>query len=255
MAGDLTGKNAFVTGAGRGIGRASALLLAEHGAVVAVVDHDANDAGETLDHIQRSGGTGATWLVDVADLDALGAAVQSAIQQLGAIDILVNARSLTGENESLREPREGNWEAVHAVNVTAPRFLIGVVGAHMAQRGRGGKIVSISSSSGSRATTSRPAYGVSKAALNALTRVAAAELGQYDINVNAVAPGITATPLQRGLRDDGAMQSAVSSGPLENFFHRVSAPEDVAATVVFLCLPASRQITGQVIHTSAGVVV
>jgi NAD(P)-dependent dehydrogenase (short-subunit alcohol dehydrogenase family) len=254
MVGPLSGTNAFVTGAGRGIGRACAVALGGNGAVVAVVDHDSDSARETVERIQSAGGSATAWIVDTADLDALGACVQSAIDQLGSINILVNARSITGADDSLLQPCDGNWEAVHAVNVTAPRFLIGRVGAHMAECGRGGKIVSISSSSGSRAAASRPAYGVSKAALNALTRVAARELGKYDINVNAVAPGVTATPLQRGLRDDDSMQSAVSSGPLENFFHRVSTPEDVAATVLFLCLPTSRQITGQVIHTSAGVV-
>jgi NAD(P)-dependent dehydrogenase (short-subunit alcohol dehydrogenase family) len=88
-----------------------------------------------------------------------------------------------------------------------------------------------------------------------LTRCAAAELGRYDINVNAVAPGITKTGMTRAFGDDAALQRIASSGPLENLFHRVSQPEDVAAAILFLCLPASRQITGQTIHTSAGAVV
>ncbi len=99
------------------------------------------------------------------------------------------------------------------------------------------------------------AYASSKAAMVQLTRSAAAELGPHNINVNAVAPGITATAMTQAIGDADALQRVASSGPLENLFHRVSQPEDVAAAIVFLCLPSSRQITGQTIHTSAGAVV
>jgi len=80
-------------------------------------------------------------------------------------------------------------------------------------------------------------------------------MGRYDINVNAIAPGITATAMTQALGDSAALQRVASSGPLENLFHRVSQPEDVAAAVLFLCLPGSRQVTGQTLHTSAGAVV
>lgn len=251
MQSPLADKTAFVTGAGRGIGRACARLLAEAGARVAVVDHDEAAAKETAEGI---GGGAFVVQADLASYDALEPAVQQALAELGAIDILVNAYSVTGAKGVLIDHDEEEWDRVHDVNLRAPRVLMRLVGKHMADRGQGGRIVSISSSSGSRAAGVKLAYGCSKAALNALTRIAAAQMGQYDVNVNAVAPGVTATPLQRGMRDDKAMAEAVAAGTLENFFHRVSEPDDVAATVLFLCLPASRQITGQVIHTSAGVV-
>jgi NAD(P)-dependent dehydrogenase (short-subunit alcohol dehydrogenase family) len=125
----------------------------------------------------------------------------------------------------------------------------------MIDRGGGGRIVNLSSSSAFRARNSPMAYATSKAALVQLTRSAAAELGRYDINVNAIAPGITATGMTQGFGDGAALERIASAGPLENLFHRVSQPEDVAAAVLFLCIPASRQITGQTIHTSAGAVV
>jgi NAD(P)-dependent dehydrogenase (short-subunit alcohol dehydrogenase family) len=129
------------------------------------------------------------------------------------------------------------------------------VARHMIDRGGGGRIVNLSSSSAFRARNSPMAYATSKAALVQLTRSAAAELGRYDINVNAIAPGITATGMTKGFGDAAALERVASAGPLENLFHRVSQPEDVAAAVLFLCIPASRQITGQTIHTSAGAVV
>ena len=88
-----------------------------------------------------------------------------------------------------------------------------------------------------------------------LTRSAAAELGRYNINVNAIAPGITDTAMTRATRDAEGLRQTASSGPLENLFHRVSMPEDVAAAIIFLCLPSSRQITAQTIHTRAGAVI
>jgi NAD(P)-dependent dehydrogenase (short-subunit alcohol dehydrogenase family) len=88
-----------------------------------------------------------------------------------------------------------------------------------------------------------------------LTRGAAWELGPYGINVNAVAPGLTRSAITAGVFDEEGLQQAVQSGPLANLLRRVSEPEDVANVIVFLCLPASRQITGQVIHTSAGAVI
>jgi NAD(P)-dependent dehydrogenase (short-subunit alcohol dehydrogenase family) len=252
MARPLDGKVALVTGAGAGIGRACALALAENGATVAVVDTLQPAADETA-RIAGNGSLGVAF--SGTGTDAINGLVADLVARLGAIHILVNASSIAGESRNVLEDDDVDWERVHAVNLLAPRRLIRAVGRHMVARGGGGRIVTISSSSGSRATGTRLAYGVSKAAVNALTRIAAAQLGQHDINVNAVAPGVTVTPLQRGLRDDAAMQQAVSQGALENFFHRVSQPEDVAAAVLFLCLPGSRQITGQVIHTSAGVVV
>ena len=251
----LSGRCAVVTGGGRGIGRASAKMLADAGASVLVVDEDESLAGESAAAITEAGGVAFAFRADVADLTELEFIVAGAVSRMGGIDILVNAMSRTAMGGTVLDHDEAEWDAVHAVNLRAPRVLMKLVGRQMVAQGRGGRIVSISSSSGSRATGVKLAYGVTKAGLNALTRIAAAQLGKHDINVNAVAPGITRTPLQRSLRSEDSMGRDVSGGALENFFKRVSEPEDVAAAVLFLCLPASRQITGQVIHTSAGVVV
>jgi len=254
MTNSLSGKVALISGSGRGIGQACALNIAKLGAKIAVFDHDKIAAEESCKMIESAGGQAQKFIVDLASANSLTQSVDSVIDTFGAIDILINAASVSGAEDSLLEFDYENWRHVIAVNLEAPRLLISLVGRHMAEKG-GGKIVSISSSSGSRAPGRRPSYGISKAALNALTRAAAAELGIHNINVNAVAPGVTRTPLQQGIRNDEQITEAVKSGPLANFFQRVSEPDDVAATVTFLCLPSSRQITGQVIHTSAGVIV
>jgi NAD(P)-dependent dehydrogenase (short-subunit alcohol dehydrogenase family) len=100
-----------------------------------------------------------------------------------------------------------------------------------------------------------PVYAASKVGLDGMTRSLAAALGQYDINVNAVAPGLTSSPMGRALGDDAALQAAVEDGPLANLLRRVSTPDDVAQVIAWLCTPAARQLTGQTIHTSAGNVV
>lgn len=146
-------------------------------------------------------------------------------------------------------------DLVFAVNVTAPYIIMKRFAAQCVARGVPGRIVNITSSSAHRARMSKPAYGASKAALRQLTRLAAADLGPHDINVNAVAPGLTRTSMVAHAMDEKKLSVALREGPVSNLLGRVSEPEDIADTVLFLCLPASRQITGQTIHVSAGAVV
>lgn len=255
MAGELQGKGAIVTGGASGIGRATVLGLAQAGAKVAVLDRDATGVQAVVDQVKKTGGEALPFVIDLAKTTEIGAHVSTILQQLGRIDILVNNAGVTGRFQTLLEMEEDNWDFVQSVNLKAPMLMMKHVARHMIDRGGGGRIVNLSSSSAFRARNSPIAYASSKAAIVQLSRSAAAELGQHDINVNAVAPGITATAMTQVIGDAQALQRVASSGPLENLFHRVSQPEDVAAAIVFLCLPASRQITGQTIHTSAGAVV
>jgi NAD(P)-dependent dehydrogenase (short-subunit alcohol dehydrogenase family) len=133
-------------------------------------------------------------------------------------------------------------------------LLMKAVAQHMIARGSG-RIVNVTSSSAHRAVLSNVSYGASKSGLAQLTRSAAAELGQHGINVNAVAPGLTRTAIVARNFSDEALANALRAGPIANLLQRVSEPEDIAATILFLCLPASRQITGQTIHVSAGAIV
>jgi len=255
MANELQGKGAIVTGGASGIGRATVIALAQAGAKVAALDRDEGGVRTVVDLVKKTGGDAIPIAVDLAKTAEIESHVASILKQLGRIDILVNNAGVTGRFQTLLEMEESNWDFVQTVNLKAAMLMMKYVARHMIDRGGGGRIVNLSSSSAFRARNSPIAYASSKAAIVQLSRSAAAELGPHDINVNAVAPGITATAMTQVIGDAEALQRVASSGPLENLFHRVSQPEDVAAAILFLCLPASRQITGQTIHTSAGAVV
>jgi NAD(P)-dependent dehydrogenase (short-subunit alcohol dehydrogenase family) len=251
----LAGQVAVITGGASGIGAAATRVIAGAGAAVAILDREVQGARRVAAEVEQLGGTARVVAIDLADTAAIPGAVAEVLRALGRIDILVNCAGTAGEPATILDLAEKSWDLVHTVNLKAPFLLMQHVARHMVERGGGGRIVNVSSSSAFRARQSLIHYGSSKAALVQLTRSAAAELGRYDINVNAVAPGVTRTPMTAGLEAQGALQRAVTEGPLANLFERVSEPEDVAQAILFLCLPASRQITAQTIHTSAGAVV
>lgn len=224
------------------------------GAAVAVLDKDLSGARAVAEEIEAAGGTATQFEVDLSDMAGIPAVVGLVLQWGQRIDILVNSAGVSG-SVRLLDMTEEALDFVLAVNLKAPVMLMREVGRHMVDRGGGGRIVNLGSSAAFRARASSPHYAASKAALSAVTRTAASELGPYDINVNAVAPGLTKTPMTRGFGDDEDFERAASEGPLANLLGRASQAEDVAAVITFLCLPESRQITAQTIHTSAGLVV
>ena len=249
----LANKVAIVTGAASGIGRATALSLAKEGADVALIDLNKAGAIDAADVVKALGRRAVALEADIGDSSAVRRTVRETLDSLGRIDILVNNAGFIS-NEPFMEMPEERWDRTHAVNLKAAFIYMQEVGRHMIERGGGGKIVSVSSSSAFRAKIAPVAYATSKLGLVGLTRIAAAELAPHDINVNAVAPGPTLTGMFKE-RDQEALRRTFSEGPLENLLGRPSLPEDIAAVIVFLCLPASRQITGQTINVSAGAIV
>lgn len=252
---DLTGHVALVTGSAKGIGRATALLLAERGADVAVVDIDGAGALETAASIAALGQRAKAFTVDLSDPGAIRQSVEDVIDHFGFLTILVNNAGITTV-EPLLEMSVETWDLQHAVNLRSQFVYIQGVARHMVERGKGGAIVNVSSSSAFRAQRSNAAYGSSKAGVLQLTRSASAELGSFGIRVNAVAPGVTNTPMTAPFFEaEESFNDAVRIGPLANLLHRFSAPEDVAEVIAFLASDASRQMTGQCLHTSAGAIV
>lgn len=246
-------KTAIVTGGANGIGRATVRRFATSGMNVAVVDQTFDDRAELESEVAGLGGRATLVEADVSDPEAVHRAVEEVVGRFTSVDILVNnagvscAGKLTAISTEL-------WDRTHAINLRAPfLFIQHLAPQFMAQRS--GKIVTVTSSSAFRALNSNVAYGTSKIGILALTRAVAAELGPFGVNVNAVAPGLTATPMTSPIfSDEGALDRAVREGPLANLLHRPSTAEDVASIIAFLCDDASRQITGQVVHASAGAV-
>jgi NAD(P)-dependent dehydrogenase (short-subunit alcohol dehydrogenase family) len=246
---------AVVTGGAQGIGRAAAVGLAQTGASIAIFDRQAEPARQVAREIESLGRGAVVVELDLAELDRIPEAVASVLASLGRIDILVNAAGVEGSRDELLEMDLATWEHTHRVDLTAPFLLMQHCGRAMVSGGRGGRIVNVTSSSAFRAALAQVDYASAKAGMVGLTRTAAAQLARYDINVNCVAPGLTVTPMIESKMDAAHIERLVQQGPLENLFHRPSTSEDVAGAIVFLCLPQSRQITAQTIHTSAGAVV
>jgi len=251
----LTGRVALVTGAASGIGWATARLLAGLGAVVVALDRDAATLSARCEAVPYADSRGLHQVVfDLADLAGIDSLVERITSEHGPVTVLVNAAGIIGKTVLTTSLED--WQRVLEIDLTAPFLLLQAVGRRMIAHGRGGSIVNVGSSSAYRAVSSGAAYGAAKAGLGSLTRSAAWEFGPHGVNVNLVAPGVTRTPVtESAFGGPDGMAAAVREGPLANLLRRVSEPADVAAVIGFLCLPGARQITGQVVHTSAGAIV
>ncbi|MCD7708318.1 MAG: 3-oxoacyl-[acyl-carrier-protein] reductase [Clostridiales bacterium] len=242
----LTGKNALVTGAGRGIGRAIALELASRGAHVIVNYNGSKDAAEqTVSEIEASGGSAQAIQCDVSDFDACGEMVSGLIKELGHIDILVNNAGVTRDGLIMKMSEE-DFDTVIRVNLKGCYNTIRHLSRHFLKQ-RAGKIVNLSSVTGIIGNIGQANYSASKAGIIGLTKAVARELASRGITVNAVAPGYVLTEMTDVLPDDTKAE-IMKQIPLG----RAAQPSDVANVVAFLASPDSDYITGQVIHVDGG---
>jgi NAD(P)-dependent dehydrogenase (short-subunit alcohol dehydrogenase family) len=252
----MKGQTAFVTGGASGIGLATAQAFVEAGVRVALVDRDEAGLSAAAEALAARGGDVMTLAADLSQVERLDGWFQAAVERFGRVDHLVNVAAVVGGTLDFLQIQPDEWDRAMQLNLKTPLLLMQLFARHAIGRGGGGRIVNVTSSSAFRAQGTRAAYGSSKAGLGALTRIVAAQLGPHDINVNAVAPGITHTPgAARAMQTDAAgMTARVSEGPNANFFKRLTEADDVAQAIVFLCAPGSRQITGQTLHVSAGTI-
>lgn len=249
----LDGRAALVTGAGRGIGRAVAVALAEQGAEVALVARTVADLESAADEIQALGRRAVGLPADVSDTAALPEVIEAAVAALGRLDVLVNNAGGTPPRP-FPDTSERFFEAAFHFNVTTAFRLTQLAVPHLlasaADRdGTGGSaVVNVSSAMGHLVGRGYAAYGTAKAALDHLTRLLAADLAPR-IRVNAVAAGATATAALASVLTDELREAMVAATPLR----RLGEPGDVAAAVLYLCSPAGSYLTGKVIEVDGGI--
>lgn len=243
----LTGRVALVTGAASGIGRAIAEQLAGNGATVAVNDLSSSAAADMARDLANRGLSAFPVAFDVSDGAAVMEAVQLIEKQAGQIDVLVNNAGIDVV-KPLLETGPDDWHMVLNVNLMGCVNCIMSVAPLMIRRQVGGRIINISSINALLGWRSKAAYSASKAAINALTRCAALELGPYSITVNAIAPGSIDTPIWGNTLTPGARRAHSARTAVG----RLGVPDDVAALASFLASAPASYITGQVIAVDGG---
>lgn len=243
----LEHKVAIVTGAGRGIGRAIAERFAAEGARVVIAEIDPDTGAEAA----RSLGNRATFIeTDLADISAIDALVARTVADHGGLDILVNNAGVTRKLDFFEVTPE-DWDWMHGVNARGVFFCMQRAAREMARSGHG-KIVNIASIAGKGYPgTSNIAYAASKGAVIAMTRVGASQLARHNINVNAICPGVTRTPLaEKVLAANGGemLRQVEQTIPLR----RANRPEDMANMAAFLASAEADNITGQSFNVDGG---
>lgn len=248
---DLTGKRAFVTGGGRGIGRATAVLLAQAGASVGVGFRSRrDDAEETCRALRRKGGRAESFGGDLGEPGVAERVMTDVVGVLGGLDILVvNHGVWPPDDARLADMSLEQWESTRRANLDA---VVYVCRAAIPAMPEGGRIVLVSSTAGQRGEAFHADYAATKGAVIALTKSLAVELAPA-INVNCVAPGwvdteMAAKPYQReagsGKRE---IEKTIPLG-------RVASPEDIAGPILFLCSDLARHITGEILNVNGGAV-
>jgi NAD(P)-dependent dehydrogenase (short-subunit alcohol dehydrogenase family) len=246
----LAGRAAIVTGAGSGIGKATALLLATAGADVTAVDLNAETAEETARDIRGAGGIGHAAAVDVTNEDAVEHLFAGVAKRCGGIGVLVNNAGLAIRKPAVELPHS-DWQRVVDINMTAVFFCARTAARHMIEAGRGGAIVNVSSIMGLSGGGLYPniSYQTTKGAVVNMTRALAVEWAPDRIRVNAVAPTYVRTPFIAPLLAQPELVAKIEAmTPLR----RLAEPEEVAAAILYLASDAASMVTGHTLPVDGG---
>ena len=243
----LENQTAVVTGAGRGIGRAIALKLAEAGANVVCLSRTEANSQKVADEITALGRQSWAVAVDVGDTAAVEAAVAKILEDTGGVNILVNNAGVTRDGLLMRMSEE-DWDTVLDTNLKGAFVLTKALTRNFMKL-RGGRIINVASVVGLMGNAGQANYAASKAGLIGFTKSVAKELASRGVTANVIAPGFIDTDMTGDLSDE-VKETAKSHIPLGEF----GVPEDIAAAAVYLAAPGARYVTGQVLTVDGGMV-
>jgi 3-oxoacyl-[acyl-carrier protein] reductase len=246
----LSGVPALVTGAASGMGRATAHLLADEGAKVAVVDVTAHGVDAVVGEINDAGGVALGWVLDVSDGPSVVRVVGEVADQLGGLQVLINNAGIALPAPISTDGFDEAWERTLAVNLTAQVRVVRAALPHLLASGAG-RIVNIASTEGIGAQRWAAPYTASKHGVVGLTRSLAVELGRSGVTANCVCPGPIRTGMTAAIPDDAKAAFAKRKVPVG----RYGDPEEVAHVTVSLCLPAMSFLNGAVIPVDGGMTI
>lgn len=248
---NLSGKVAIVTGAGRGIGRALAIGLAEAGADVALISRTETDLERTAASIHELGRRTLILQADVTSRDQVRGTVDRVMREWGKIDLLINNAGMNIRSKAL-DVTDEEWQTIMDTNLKSAFMLSQEVGQRMKELNNGGRIVNISSVAGHVALRTGVVYAATKAAMIQMTKVLALEWGKYGINVNSIGPWYFKTPLtEKLLADEDYVRDILAVTPL----NRVGELPELVGPVVFLCSEAGSYVSGQTLFVDGGMTI
>ncbi|MFZ3035565.1 MAG: SDR family NAD(P)-dependent oxidoreductase [Parvibaculum sp.] len=249
--GRLTGKRAIITGAGSGIGRASALLFAQEGAKLIIVDRVEEAVDETAELVRKSGGTVTSVAADAGDEDAVKGIVETCLKAYGGVDVTYANAGISGGWVGMQDQDAAHWAEILRINLIGPFLAIKHVSPHMIKQGAG-SIICTASVAGLRANAGGLPYSASKAGVISLAQTSANAFYGTGVRVNAICPGLIETGMTKPIFDGARAKGSEGKIGQLNPMNRNGEPSEIAHMALFLASDDASYVNGQAIAVDGG---